>query len=102
MITVMFSDKQIKQYQMVSYNMHTQPGTLVHARLYTHTRTHASHLRALTCTHAHATHTQHARTRVHTAHTKTCVHTAHTRMTRPIAVRGEFATLLTFKIVVLQ
>ena len=80
---------------MMSYNTHTQPGTLVHARPYTHTRTHASHSRALT-------RTPHALTRVHTAHTNSSVHTAHTRMTGPMAVRGEFATVLTFKIVVLQ
>ena len=59
---------------MVSYNTHTQPGTLVHARPYMHTRTHASHSRALT-------RTPHA-----------LMHKA-----RPTAIRGEFATIYIFR-----
>ena len=71
---------------MVSYNRHTQPGTLVHARPHTHrwhariyahrhTRTHTSHSRTLTLSH---------RTN------------AHTHMARPTAVWGEFHYNLPF------
>ena len=77
---------------MVSYNRHTQPGTLVHAcshthrwrtRTYAHThrRTHALHSRALTCI-------PHVLTRVHTVNT--CTRTGRGQLQSG----ANFATLL--------
>ena len=56
---------------MVSYNTHTQPGTLIHARPHTHTRTHESHSRVA------LTRTPYALTRAHHTHEHLRAHRTH-------------------------